>query len=351
MAGEERALAGAGEEAQVLRLALVGDGQPGLARELAHLRLVQLAEREAQPRERCGRQRGEHVALVLGRVGRGAQQPVGASRARSGRWRARPRRARSAKASIASSRTSPLQRTHGFGVSPAAWSARNGATTPARERRAQVEREVRQAHPVRDGAREPHGVRRAARGLRVVGRVAPQLERHRDRLAARARDEQRGDGGVDAAAHRDERPAGDPPRRAPRRATAAPSATCSASAASSAACSLPGESPPSSAATSRRADPRRVEQRRAVRRARRPPSRRRSPRRSPDASKPASTTRSPSTRRSIRTRSPQAAPPARARERLRGHVAAPPGKLQVLCEGLGVHAPSVGPATSCAARP
>ena len=76
MAGEERALAGAGEEAQVLRLALVGDRQPGRARELAHLGLAQLAEREAQPRERGGRERGEHVALVLGRVGGGAQQAV-----------------------------------------------------------------------------------------------------------------------------------------------------------------------------------------------------------------------------------------------------------------------------------
>ena len=65
VAGEERALAGAGEEAQVLRLALVRDRQPGGAGELAHLRLAQLAEREPQPRERGRRERGEHVALVL----------------------------------------------------------------------------------------------------------------------------------------------------------------------------------------------------------------------------------------------------------------------------------------------
>ena len=74
---------------------------------------------------------------------------------------------------------------------------------------AQVEREVRQPHPMSHRAREPHGVRRAARGLGVVGLVAPQLERHRDGLVARARDEQRCHGRVDAAAHRDERPPGD----------------------------------------------------------------------------------------------------------------------------------------------
>ena len=82
------------------------------------------------------------------------------------------------------------------------------------ERGAQVEREVRHAHPVRDGAREPHGVRGAARRLGVVGRVAPQLERDRDRLAPGALDEQRRDRGVHPAAHRDERAARDR-RRAP----------------------------------------------------------------------------------------------------------------------------------------
>jgi hypothetical protein len=72
------------------------------------------------------------------------------------------------------------------------------------ERRAQVEREVRQPHTVRDRPREPDGVRRAARRLGVVRGIAPQLERHRDRLAPGALDEQRGDRRVDAAAHRDE---------------------------------------------------------------------------------------------------------------------------------------------------
>ena len=47
----------------------------------AHLRLGQLAEREAQPRERRRRQRGEHVGLVLGRVGGERSSPSSRSRA------------------------------------------------------------------------------------------------------------------------------------------------------------------------------------------------------------------------------------------------------------------------------
>ena len=66
------------------------------------------AEREAQARQRRGRERAEHVALVLGRVGGGAQQRPSPSschaRVVAGGQR-RARRARSASASIASRRT------------------------------------------------------------------------------------------------------------------------------------------------------------------------------------------------------------------------------------------------------
>ncbi len=65
VAGEEGGAAGAGEEAEVLRVGLGGDRQLRLGGQLAHLRLRQLAEREAHPRERVGRERGEHVGLVL----------------------------------------------------------------------------------------------------------------------------------------------------------------------------------------------------------------------------------------------------------------------------------------------
>ncbi len=74
VAGEEGGTARAGEEAEILRVGLGGDRELRLRRQLAHLRLGQLAEREAHPRERVGRQRGEHVGLVLPGVDRGAQQ-------------------------------------------------------------------------------------------------------------------------------------------------------------------------------------------------------------------------------------------------------------------------------------
>ena len=69
--------------------------------------------------------------------------------------------------------------------------------------------------PVRDRAREPDGVGRAARGLGVVLRVRPQLERDRDRVSRPA--QQRGDRRVDAAAHRHQRALGARRAAAPRR--------------------------------------------------------------------------------------------------------------------------------------
>ena len=57
MALQERAVARARQEAEVLRVAPAGDREAGLAGELANALLVQAAEREAQPRQRRGRER------------------------------------------------------------------------------------------------------------------------------------------------------------------------------------------------------------------------------------------------------------------------------------------------------
>ena len=70
-------LAGAGQEAEVLGLgACAATGSPASAASARTSGLVSSAEREAHARERRRRERGEHVGLVLGRVGGGAQQPV-----------------------------------------------------------------------------------------------------------------------------------------------------------------------------------------------------------------------------------------------------------------------------------
>ncbi len=71
---------------------------------------------------------------------------------------------------------------------------------------AQVEREVRQAHPVRERTRVADRLRRAAGALAVVLLVGPQLERDGDRVAAVAAGQQRDDRAVDAAGHRHQRP-------------------------------------------------------------------------------------------------------------------------------------------------
>jgi hypothetical protein len=74
VAGQEGALSLAGEEAQILALALAGDREPGGGGELSHPRLGQVGERKAQRTERPGRERREHVGLVLGLVRRLGEQ-------------------------------------------------------------------------------------------------------------------------------------------------------------------------------------------------------------------------------------------------------------------------------------
>ena len=66
-----------GEEAQILGVRLVGHGQPGLGGDLPDLRLGQLSEREAEPTERVGGERGEHVGLILCAIDGDAQERSG----------------------------------------------------------------------------------------------------------------------------------------------------------------------------------------------------------------------------------------------------------------------------------
>src|SRR3954451_24607617 len=77
VAAQEVNLARAGEEAEVLALAPVGHGEPRVSREAAHARLLELAEREPQALQLLWAQASQHVALVLGRVGRAAQEGAG----------------------------------------------------------------------------------------------------------------------------------------------------------------------------------------------------------------------------------------------------------------------------------
>ena len=144
----------------------------------------------------------------------------------------------------------PLQRTHGFGVSPAAWSASQRSTTPARNSARRSIDRCGMPQLVRKLARAADRLRRAAAEIAVVLRVRPQLERHADGLAPRVRER--------AARRRRCRRRRSSPRACgpacgasvARSRAAAPSARCSASAASSAAWRFAALSPPSSAAIS-----------------------------------------------------------------------------------------------------
>ena len=72
---------------------------------------------------------------------------------------------------------------------------------------AQVEREVREAHRVRQRARAVTACGEQQLLLAVVRRVRPQLERHGDDVVARVERELGGGGAVDPAAHRHQRAA------------------------------------------------------------------------------------------------------------------------------------------------
>jgi hypothetical protein len=204
-----------------------------------------------------------------------------------------------------------------------------------RERRPQVEGQMWQPHPVRDGAREADGMGRAAGGLRVVGGVAPQLERHGHRLAARAGHEQRGDGRIDAAAHRHQR-APRRRRKRPRAGHRRPERDVQGVGGELRRVQLSRREPAELRRDLPRADPRGVEHRRAAHEldhGRAGRDRRAAPRRLEAGGVHAVTGQ-----RQVDAHEVAAGgAPGRAGERRRGHVAAPPGVLQMLPESLGVH--------------
>src|SRR5579875_2933981 len=211
VAREEVALAGAGEEAEVLGLALARDRQSLAPGELAHLRLVHVTEREAQPRERARRERGEHVALVLALVGGGAQQRArvlvlagiaGGRHARvvAGGERLRPERARELEHRVEAHAAVAAHAR--VGRAPVGVVGEPALDDAGAELRAQVDREMRHAELVRELARAAHGLRRAAALLGAAGAV--DASAHRDERAPRVGRERRARarGGAERAVQR-----------------------------------------------------------------------------------------------------------------------------------------------------
>ena len=166
---EEGAVVVAGEEAGLLALPALGDGEPRGARLGARLGLRLLAERELDPLEERRIERGEHVRLVLVRVGRASEQAAAVA-LDDPRVVAGPelRRARAlgegeqlveAEAAVAAA-----ARVRGL----AARVRRDERVDDgAAELLAEVERHVRQAERVAGLARRDHGFRRAAGALGV----------------------------------------------------------------------------------------------------------------------------------------------------------------------------------------
>ncbi len=147
--------------------------------------------------------------MVSGRRhGPAASGPARWTSARSGRSPGAGRRPDRPALIRASKRNRPLQRTHGFGVRPAAWSRTKASTTCSRNGLAQVERQVGHAQRVAGAARSPHRLGRAAGalGVRRLG-VDPQPQRHADRLEPRLDRLQQGHRAVHATAHGDGHPA------------------------------------------------------------------------------------------------------------------------------------------------
>ena len=207
MALQEFAPAEAGDEAQVLALALVRNGQPGVARKGTDRLLREAPEREREPVEQARVEPGQHVALVLERI-----------RRRPDQWAAAvPRDACVVPGREARRTEGVRQREHLIEAHLAvAAHARVGGAAGrvaveevvdhlGAEALPHVEGHVRDAHAVGEPPRAEHRLRRAAALFAVGCRVGPQLERDRHDLVPGVQRQLGRRCAVNSPAHRDER--------------------------------------------------------------------------------------------------------------------------------------------------
>ena len=225
---EEGAVVVAGEEAGLLALAALGDVEAGSGRLGARLRLRLLAERELDPVEQRRVERGEHVGLILVRVGRAGEQPpavalddarvvAGPELRRSGALGEGEQLVEAEAAVAAAARVRRLA---------ARVAATKGSTTARRNssRRSSVTCGSPSAWQVSRAAMTASGEQQARS---ESGPAGSSQSRSVTPIALRPGAEQR-DGAVDAAAHRDR----DALRDRARRGRPRPIAFASASAAS-----------------------------------------------------------------------------------------------------------------------
>ena len=206
---EEGAVVVAGEEARLLALAPLGDREPCGGCLGTRLGLRQLAERELDPLELRRVERGEHVGLVLVRIGGAGEQPAAVA-LDDPRVVARPE----LRGACALGEREQLVEPEAA-VATAARVRRLAARVRGDERvddcaaelLAEVERHVRQAR-ARGRSRAPRS-RLPASSRRAPSRAPSGSSQSRSvtPIALRAGAEER-DRAVDAAAHRDRDPLG-----------------------------------------------------------------------------------------------------------------------------------------------
>ena len=205
VAPQESGLALAGEEAEVLALGLAGDREFVAGCDLPHLGLGQLGQRETEPRQHRRRQAGEHVALVLGRVGAGGEQRA-VLVADDSRVVAGDQPFGSEPFGEVGHRREPhlaVADDAGIWRRPGRVAGEVGADDPATEVLLEIEGDVGDVDRVGDGSGAEDRLGRAA-GLRPVGLlVGPELDRDPDDVGATLPFEQRRDRAVDSARHRD----------------------------------------------------------------------------------------------------------------------------------------------------
>ena len=208
MPTQELALSLPGEEAEVLAFRPPGDLQARLGGDLAHPGLGQIPEWKAQPPERAGLQPREHVGLVLRRVaGTREEGPRAVIRdlgvvtgGELGGAEAIGEGDHRVDAQL------PVAEDAGIGSASLGVAAQERPDDPVPELSLEVERQMRDPERMREPSRSQNGLGRAAAALAIGVLVRPELQRHRDDLAARLALSQGGDGRVHPATERNQNP-------------------------------------------------------------------------------------------------------------------------------------------------
>src|SRR5919106_563185 len=205
---QELALSLTGEEAEVLALGPARHLELRAGGNLTHLRLGELAEREAKAGERGRAKAGEHVGLILGVVHRRREQGAGAVVGDPGVMAGGELR-RAESVGERDHRVDPqLAVAEHAGVRGPALGVPldEGRDDAGAELVLEIEGQVRDAERMGDAASAEHRLGRAAAPFSIRALVRPELQRDGHHVPARLGLAERGNGRVDSTAERDQDP-------------------------------------------------------------------------------------------------------------------------------------------------